>query len=159
MNMHVAQACLENVPPHKFCSLADHYPDLVRRLHIQVRLMGNLCLNGGIPWLSNTEGSLCFMCKENTETVNQHFIYCPALKDNYSSLWSNLKSKIINCNQADGIAMSNFIANLDSHRKVSLLLRALDLPFDDASITMIKRFVASAFGKIHKLRIPRSYVS
>ena len=39
--------------------------------------MGNLCLNGGIPWHSNTEGSLCFVdfifktCK--TRYIN--FIY------------------------------------------------------------------------------------
>ena len=44
-NMHVAQACLENVSPSKFWSLADFYPDLVSRLRTQVRLMGNLCLN------------------------------------------------------------------------------------------------------------------
>ena len=40
-NMHVAQACLENVSPSKFWSLADLYRDLVSRLHTQV---GNLCL-------------------------------------------------------------------------------------------------------------------
>ena len=45
-NMHVAQACLENVSPSKFWSLADLYPDLVSRLHIQIRLIGNLCVNG-----------------------------------------------------------------------------------------------------------------
>ena len=37
-NMHVAQACLENVSPSKFWSLAGLYPDLVSRLHTQVRL-------------------------------------------------------------------------------------------------------------------------
>ena len=63
-NMHVAQACLKNVSPSKFWSLADLYPDLVSRLHTQVRLMGNLCLNGGIPWLFKTEGSLCFICEK-----------------------------------------------------------------------------------------------
>ena len=94
-----------------------YYTNLFSRFHIQVRLMGNLCLNSGIPWLSNTEGSLCFICKESTETVNHHFIDCPAFKNNYSSLWSNLKTKIINCNQTDGIAMGNFVTNLDSHRK------------------------------------------
>ena len=68
-NMHVAQACLENVSPSKFWSLTDLYPDLVRRLHTQVSLMGNLCLNGGIPWLFKNEVYLCFICKEKTETV------------------------------------------------------------------------------------------
>ena len=76
-NMHVAEAYLENVSPSKFWSLADLYPDLVSRLHIQIRLMGNLCLNDGIPWLFNTEGSLCFICKENAEMVYHHFTECP----------------------------------------------------------------------------------
>ena len=75
-NMHVAQACSENISPSKFWSLADFYPDLVSRLHTQVRLMGNLCLNGGIPWLFKTEGCLCFISNENTETVYHHFIEC-----------------------------------------------------------------------------------
>ena len=57
-NMHVAQDCSENVSPSKLWSLADFYPDLVSCLYTQVRLMGNLCLNGGIPWLFKTEGSL-----------------------------------------------------------------------------------------------------
>ena len=33
-NMHVAHACLENVPPHWAWALADHSPDLVSRLHV-----------------------------------------------------------------------------------------------------------------------------
>ena len=67
-------------------------------------------------------------------------------------MWSNLKTKIINFNQTDGITMSDFITNLDPHKKVLLLLGGLSLPFDDASVVLIKRFVASAVGKIHKLR-------
>ena len=151
-NMHVAQACLENASPSKFWSLADLYPDLVSRLQVQIRLMGNLCLNGGILWLLNTEGSLCFICKEYTETVYHHFIECLPFRDNYSSLWSNLKTKIINSNQTIGITMFDFITNLDLRKKVLLLLEGLSLPFDDASVVLIKRSVASAVGKIHKLR-------
>ena len=81
--------------------------------HTQVRLMGNLCFNGGIPWLFKTEGSLCFICEENTETVYHHFIECPPFRNNYNSLWSNLKTKIINFNQTDGITISDFITNLE----------------------------------------------
>ena len=39
--MHIAQACLKNVTPYQFWCLADNYPDLVSRMHIQIRLMGN----------------------------------------------------------------------------------------------------------------------
>ena len=74
-------------------------------------------------------------------------------RDNYiKSLWSNLKTKIINFNQTDSITMSDFTTNLDQHKKVLLLLGGLSLPFDDASVVLIKRFVASTIGKIHKLR-------
>ena len=104
---------------------ADLYPDLVSRLHIQIRLKGNLCLNSGIPWLFNTEGSLCFICKENTETVYHHYIECRPFRDNYSSLWSNLKIEIINFNQTDGITKSDFITNLVPHKKVFWLTKDL----------------------------------
>ena len=62
-----------------------------------------------------------------------------------------LKTKIISFNQTDGITISDFITNLDPHKKVLLLLGALSLHFDDASVVLIKRFVGSAVGKIHKL--------
>ena len=63
-----------------------------------------------------------------------------------------MKTKITNFNQTDGITMSDFITNLDPDKKVLSLLGGLSLPFDDASVVLIKSFVASAVGKIHKLR-------
>ena len=84
--------------------------------------------------------------------VSPCLIDCPAFRDNYSSLWSNLKTKIINFNHTDSITISYFITCLDPHEKVLLLLGGLSLSFDDASLILIKRSVASAFGKIHKLR-------
>ena len=35
--------------------------------------MGSLGLNGGIPWLRNTKGTLCFICKQENETLS-HFL-------------------------------------------------------------------------------------
>ena len=32
---------LKNVTPYQFWRLSDNYPDLVSRMHIQIRLMGN----------------------------------------------------------------------------------------------------------------------
>ena len=43
-SMRVAQACLENIFPDQFWSIADLYPDLVRHLHAEIRLMGNFGL-------------------------------------------------------------------------------------------------------------------
>ena len=89
--MHVAQACLENVSPSKFWSLVGLHPDLVSCLHIQVRVMGNLRVNGGIPWLFNTQGSVLYAKKTQKRYTTTLLSVFP-FRDNYSSLWSNLKT-------------------------------------------------------------------
>ena len=61
--MRVAQTCPANISPYHFWSIADRYPDLVSRLHVQIRLMGNFGLNGDVPWLINTDGKFCFFAK------------------------------------------------------------------------------------------------
>ena len=63
-DLYIAHDCLVNTPPRKFWYISEQFPDLVCCLHTQVRLMGSLGLNGGIPWLRNTEGTLCFICKQ-----------------------------------------------------------------------------------------------
>ena len=40
-NMHIAHACLKNVTAYQFWCLAYIYADLVSRMHIQIRIMGN----------------------------------------------------------------------------------------------------------------------
>ena len=52
-SMWVAQACLKNIPPYQFWSIADYYLALVGRLHVQIRLMGDFGLNSGVLWLTN----------------------------------------------------------------------------------------------------------
>ena len=83
---------------------------------------------------------------------------CSYFKQNFLSLWRNLKVKITVSNQADGVNICQFIDNLDLHHKVLLLLGGFCLPFDDVINTLIKRFTAAAIGKIHKLA-KKGYVS
>ena len=45
-------------------SIADLYPDLVRHLHVQIRLMGNFGINGGVPWLTSTDGDFVFFANK-----------------------------------------------------------------------------------------------
>ena len=54
-------------------------------------------------------------------------------------------------NRPDGVNICKFIDNLDRHHKVLLLLGGLCLPFDNVTNTLIKRFIAAAVGKTHKL--------
>ena len=112
-DLYIVQACLENTQPRKFWSISEQFPDLVCCLHTQVRLMGSLGLNGGIPWLRNTEGTLCFICKQENQTLSHFLFVCISFRQNFDSLSANLVSKINNSNLKDGAHMSHFIMNLN----------------------------------------------
>ena len=146
---------LANVTPFHFWSLADHFPDLVSRLHVQVRLMGQFGPSGGIPRLRDSDGAFCFVCKQDVESVTHFLLDCSYSKQNFLSLCRNLKIKITVSNQADGVNICQFINDLDRHHKVLLLLGGLCLPFDKVTNTLIKRFIAKAMGRIHKFRRER----
>ena len=138
-----------NIPPQQFWSLTDHYPDLVSHLHGQIRLMGNLGLNAGVPWLSDTDGRKCFICKNGVEDAGHFFFDCMSFRENLTILWSNLKTTLFNANPLE----SNFmLVNLDRKHKTMFLLGGLSLPFDSKTTTTVKRFASTAVGKIYKIR-------
>ena len=110
--MRVAQACLENISPDQLWSIADLYPDLVKHLH---------GINGGVPWLTNTDSELCLLCKESVEDVSHFLLDCPNFRDNRESLWSNLSQKVIACNPSDGTQVSHFFSSLVREQKTLLL--------------------------------------
>ena len=132
-----------------FC---EQFPDLVCCLHTQVRLMGSLGLNEGIPWLKNTEGILCLICKQGNETLSHFLSVCTSFCRHFDSLWADLVSKIKNSNPTDGAHMSHFIMNLNRHHKTLLLPECLPLPFDISTMTVITRLIAAAIGKFYKVR-------
>ena len=119
-------------------------------LHIQVRLMGSLGLNGGTAWLKNTEGTICFICKRNNETLSHFLFVCTSFRRHFDSLWANLVGMINNSNPTDGAHTSHFIMNLSQHHKTLLLPGCLPLPFDTSTMTVITRFIA-AIGKNYKI--------
>ena len=77
-----------------YTTIADLYPDLVRHLHVQIRLIRNFGINGGVLWLTNTDSELCLSCKESVEDVSHFLLDCPNFRDNRESLWSNLNQKV-----------------------------------------------------------------
>ena len=85
--MHIAQVCLKNVTLYQFWCSADNYPDLASHMHIQIRLMGNFGLNGGVPWHVCTNGFLCLICKKGTEDVTHFLLDCPFFKENIDSVY------------------------------------------------------------------------
>ena len=135
-----------------FWAIADIYPGVIARRHVQVRLTGNFGLNGGIPWLVEADGSLCFTCREDNETLRHFFFDCPAFKPNFDSLCCNLLLKASNLNATGATQISQFITNLDRFHKTLLLLGCLRLPFDNTTVTSINKSIASAVAKIYKIR-------
>ena len=150
-DLYIVQDCLVNTSPRKFWSISEQFRDLVCCLHTQVRLMGSLGLNGGIPRLKNTEGTLCFICKHENETLSHFLFVCTSFHRHFDSLWTNLVSKINNSNPTDGAPMSHFITNLNQHHKILLLLGCLPLPFDISTMTVITPFIPAAIRKIYKI--------
>ena len=122
---------------------------------ISLKLLYCLHSNGCIQWLQNTDGAICFICKEEIESVTQCFLDCSYFRNNLDSLWHKLKLQIAQSNQTDGISICNFITNLDGHNKVLLLLGGLALPFDNETNIHINRFISLAVGKIYKFRQER----
>ena len=88
------------------------------RLHVEVRMMGQFGFSEGIPWLRHSDRTFCFLCKQDVESVTHFFLDCSYFKQNFLSLWRNLKLKITVSSQADGGNVCQFIANLDRHHKV-----------------------------------------
>ena len=107
--------------------------------HVQVRSMSNFGLKGGILWLVETDGSLCFTCREDDATLCYFFFDCPTFKPNFHSLWCNLPLKASNLNASDGTQISQSITSLYQFHKTLLLLGCLRLPFDNREITKWER--------------------
>ena len=128
-NMQIAQAGLENVSLHKFWSTSEQHPDLVSRLHIRTRLMGNFDLNGGIPWLCNTDGAICFLSKVDIETVSHFLLDCPSFWEHFDSLWADLKVKVTKFNDIDGRQISRVYCQTGSAAESAVTLGVSSLPF------------------------------
>ena len=155
LQLSVRHACcsvfFQNMSIQQIWSIADEYPDLVTRLHAQARLMSNFGFNAFAPWLKDTKGTLCFICKD-IENTDHFLLDCPQFKENFDSIWRNLDLKIMRSNLTDGMQITNFIKGLNHQHKIMLLVGGLSLPFGHETTTMIKRYISSAVDKIYKLR-------
>ena len=53
---------------------------------MQVRIIGNFGLNGSVPWVKDTESTLCFICKEDIENLDHLLFECPQFNEKFSSI-------------------------------------------------------------------------
>ena len=147
LEIQIASSCLSNVTSFHFWSLADDFPDCMFKLDKWANSVLVVAYHGSTIQMKQFALSVNKMLKSVT-----HFLLdCSYFKQNFLSLWRNLKLKITVSNQADGVNLCQFIDHLDRHHKVLLLLGSLCLPFENVTNTLIKKFIAAAVGKIHKL--------
>ena len=64
--------------------------------------MGNFGLNGSLAWLQNIDGAICFICKEDIESVTHFFLDYSYFRNDFESLWNKLKIKIARSNPIIG---------------------------------------------------------
>ena len=118
--MRVAQSCPENVS-----LFASGTSQSIARFSQSIACLGetygNFGLNGSLPWLQNTDVVICFICKEDIESVTHLFLDCSYSRNNFESLWNKLKFKIAGSNRTNGAHIFNLIENLDGRNKVLLL--------------------------------------
>ena len=80
----LAGAAFTHISSYQYWSLTSDYPDLVKYFHLQMRIMGNFGLNGGVSWLEGINGCVCYICQEGVED-NLHFLLdCSFLREHLS---------------------------------------------------------------------------
>ena len=130
-----------------FWSISDQYPDLLCSLHVQIRLIGNYCLNLGIPWIADTDDALCFVCKRDSETLSHFLFDCPDFWEYFDSLWSSLNLKVTtgmeNIYKRFQLA---FLRVLIDIMRLYYFVGCLPSSFDSVTATVTIRCIVSAIG-------------
>ena len=82
-------------------------------MHTQLCILGNFGFNGGVPWVSGTDGQLCFLCKSATDN-NRHFILdYPSFGENFDLSFSKITDMLKQCLNASFSKNSYFEQNFE----------------------------------------------
>ena len=73
-----------------FIKESSAYPDLVPKRNQQLRLMGNLELQSGVPWLRITSEDKCLLCHIEKEDMIHFALRCPYFFNDWKSFWYKL---------------------------------------------------------------------
>ena len=135
--------------------MTSSFPDLVPKFQNLVRLMGSHGLQGGIPWLNETDQAICPMCKSCTEDLTHVLLKCSALKDGWEFFWKSLFSKVEICCPHEAGTFKIFSVNLNDDSKCRLLLGGLNIPFPKVIKDTVRKYAAVSVSKMIKVRNDR----
>ena len=77
-----------------FWSITSEYPDLVLKRNLQLRLMGNLGLQSGIPWLRIKSEEKCLLCGIEKEDMIHFALRCPYFFNDWKGFWDTLRQML-----------------------------------------------------------------
>ena len=99
------------------------------KIRTQLRILVNVGLRGGVPWLQGTSDIICPLCKVEPEGNFHFMLRCNIMKPEWDKFWEKLLSIVeVNCRQECNI-LTHFLRNLDNYSRILLLSGGLKLPF------------------------------
>ena len=97
-----------------FWSITSEYPDMVRKQNLQLRLMGNLGLQSGVPWLRiNSEGK-CLLYSIEKEDMIHFALHGLYFFNDWTSFWYRLRQVVLASSNGDAPTFLSFMKNLDN---------------------------------------------
>ena len=126
--------------------ITSEYPDFVPKQNLQLRLMGNLRLQSGIPWLRIKSEDKCLLCRIEKEI---HFaLRCLYFFNNWRSFWYRPRQVVLVSSDGDAQTFLLFVKNLDNDSRIRLLTGCLKIPFNIDLRQKVEKFIAVSVRKI-----------
>ena len=72
----------------------DRWPflQIVSKVNIQLRLIGNYGLQSGLPWLRKEKSDACLLCKTESEDLSHFVLRCPYFRNDWIRFWLLMKN-------------------------------------------------------------------
>ena len=91
-DLELTQHCFNNVPPYNFRSVTNAMLILLKPTY-SGEVQGCFGFNGGVPWLRDSDGPICFICKQRVDDKSHFFLDCSTFKDNFAFGGVNKKNQ------------------------------------------------------------------
>ena len=154
-HMSLFHQTLTEISPSNYWKITSLYPDLVSKVNIQLRLIGNYGLQSGLPWLRKEKSDACLLCKTESEDLSHFVLRCPYFRNDWIRFWLLMKNFLLRLNDPESELLLFFLKNLNETCRLRFLTNGLILPFNSSLCMKVQKFVAASFRKIYRIRMVR----
>ena len=154
-HMSLFHQSFTEISPSNYWKITSLYPDLVCKVNIQLRLIGNYGLQSGLPWLRKDKSDACLLCKTECEDLSHFVLRCPYFRNDWIRFWLLMKNFLLQLNDPESELLLFFLKNLNETCRLRFLTNGLILPFNSSPCMKVQKFVAASFRKIDRIRMVR----